>query len=356
MFHFPPYNSKLMNEILLTVIIGAVIILLLLGLFLNLKSEMRQEITNLNQRVDNFILQFGQISESISGNVNQKMDSLIIQLNQITESTNRRVDNLNNILTELTKSIGQVQEGAKQMLDVGKSISKLEYLFKNQQFKGRFGEIMLERLIEDLLPKSYYEFQFQLGNGVKVDAVIKFPNPNKVLPIDSKFPLSNYEKMLSSENDKDRKKYRDEFVRDVKKRCEEISDRYIQPHNGTFDFAFMFIPSESIYYEIISGDDGEETLRYMLDRKVIPTSPTTLYFHLLMFMNHFRIWEIQRNVGKIIDMLSGLENEFKNLQSEFETLGGHLNRAQSKYAQLNDKFQRFNLLIENLTRNELLNP
>ncbi|MEO0139472.1 MAG: DNA recombination protein RmuC [candidate division WOR-3 bacterium] len=320
-----------MNEILLTVIIGAVIILLLLGLFLNLKSEMRQEITNLNQRVDNFILQFGQISESISGNVNQKMDSLIIQLNQITESTNRRVDNLNNILTELTKSIGQ-------------------------EFRGRFGEIMLERLIEDLLPKSYYEFQFQLGNGVKVDAVIKFPNPNKVLPIDSKFPLSNYEKMLSSENDKDRKKYRDEFVRDVKKRCEEISDRYIQPHNGTFDFAFMFIPSESIYYEIISGDDGEETLRYMLDRKVIPTSPTTLYFHLLMFMNHFRIWEIQRNVGKIIDMLSGLENEFKNLQSEFETLGGHLNRAQSKYAQLNDKFQRFNLLIENLTRNELLNP
>ncbi len=314
-----------MNAVLLVIIIGAGALCLLISLFFFV--QFNQMVRSTNQRIDNLSTTIIELSKNLG------------QIQEIAGNTNQRVDNLNNIIVELSKNLGQIQEGARQMLDIGKSIAKLEDLFKGQQFRGRVGEIMLEKLIEDLLPKSYYEFQFQLKNGARVDAAIKFPNTDKILPIDSKFPLSNYEKMLTEKDEKERKKYRDEFIRDVKKRCDEISRKYINPHGGTFDFAFMFIPSESVYYEIIQ--DGEETLRYMLNRKVIPTSPTTLHFHLLIFMNHFKILEVQKNLDKLIRMLSGLETEL-------------IGNAQSKYNQISSGLQNLNILIENFTKEEQL--
>lgn len=138
-----------------------------------------------------------------------------------------------------------------------------------------------------------------------------------------------------------KKKLKAEFIKDVKKRVEEIAQNYIQPTENTFDFAMMYIPSESVYYELIT-DEESGILNYMLERKVIPVSPSVLYAQLEVFNTGFKAIQFEKNVHQIIDSLSKLLSEFDGIMREFDTLGKHINNAQSKYLEVDKKLAQFN--------------
>ncbi len=305
----------------------------------NISNHVNAVTLQLNQKLDNSI---SYLSTHVNQAITQMVGTVTSNLQTITESTgqvNQRLDNASRIISELMKQVGEMKEGANQIKNIGQSIAKLEDLFSIQQFRGRFGEIMLENMIRDILPKEYYEFQFEFKNKKKVDAIIRIND--KLLSIDSKFPLDNYRKMLESKDEAERRKLKLEFIKDVKKRVEEIAQNYIQPTENTFDFAMMYIPSESVYYELITDKEGE-VLSYMLDRKVIPASPSVLYAQLRIFNIGFKAIQFEKNVHQILNSLSKLLSEFDVVMREFETLGKHINNAQSKYFEVDKKLSQFN--------------
>jgi len=305
----------------------------------NMSNHVNAVTFQLNQKLDNSI---SYLSTHMNQAIAQMVGTVTSNLQTITESTgqmNQRLDNASKIISELMKQVGEMKEGANQIKNIGQSIAKLEDLFSVQQFRGRFGEIMLENMIKDILPKEYYEFQFEFKNRKKVDAIIKIND--RLLSIDSKFPLDNYRKMLDSKDEAEKKKLKAEFIKDVKKRVEEIAQNYIQPTENTFDFAMMYIPSESVYYELIA-DEESGILNYMLERKVIPVSPSVLYAQLEVFNTGFKAIQFERNVHQIIDSLSKLLSEFDGIMREFDTLGKHINNAQSKYLEVDKKLAQFN--------------
>jgi DNA recombination protein RmuC len=256
------------------------------------------------------------------------------------------VKGLTNLLNELSTKLGYFQEQANQIKNVGQSISRLEDLFKVPQFRGKFGEILLEKIIEEILPKELYEFQYKLSNGQVVDAIIKFQD--RILPIDSKFPLNNYLKIMESDNQDQKEKLKKEFLKDVRNRINEIASKYILPNQGTFNFAIMYIPSETIYYEVVSD---EETISYMIEKKVVPASPTVFYAKLMIFLIGFRALEVEKNAKNIIDYLSRLEKEISQLIELYKTLGNHIKNVSSKYNETLQKLESIKDLIRIITKN-----
>ncbi len=309
-------------------------------LITNLVNETTKQ---LNQRLDNTI-------SLLSTQMSQSLTHVINQVGQTTEQVNQRLDNAAKVMAELSRQIGAVQEGANQIKNIGQSISKLEDLFKAQQFRGKIGEFTLKKLIEDVLPPEFYEFQYPFKNGLKVDAIIKFQD--RLLPIDSKFPLDNYIKMREARDENERERIKRELIKNIKDRVKEISEKYIRTDEKTFDFAMMYIPSESVYYELVSSEDSDEILKFMWEKRVIPVSPSTFYAQLNAFMLGFKAIQVEKNIKNIIDLLSRLAGEFKLITEDFQTLGRHINNVQSKYHEIDRKLSQFGISFNQVTKQE----
>ncbi|MDW8108429.1 MAG: DNA recombination protein RmuC [Candidatus Kryptonium sp.] len=308
------------------------------GTVQNINSQIQNTTFQLNQKLDNSI---SYLSTYVNQAITQMVGTVTSNLQTITESTgqvNQRLDNAARIISELMKQIGEVKEGANQIKSIGQSIARLEDLFTSPKYRGGIGEIMLENIIQDILPKEYYETQFEFKNKKRVDAIIKINN--KILPIDSKFPLDNYRKMIETKDENEREKIKKEFFKDIKKKAEEIASSYIRPDEDTFDFAIMYVPSESVYYEIIT-DEENEILEYMRSKKVIPVSPSVFYAQLSVFNIAFKAIQFEKNVHQIVNSLAKLLIEFDKIINEFETLGKHINNAQSKYSEVDKKLTQF---------------
>ncbi|MEN3039208.1 MAG: DNA recombination protein RmuC [Candidatus Kryptonium sp.] len=215
------------------------------GTIQNINSQIQNTAFQLNQRLDNSI-------SSLSNHVNQAITQMVgvvtSNLQTITESTgqvNQRLDNAARIMSDLMKQIGEIKEGANQIKIVGQNIARLEDLFTSPKYRGGIGEIMLEKMIQDTLPKEYYEIQFEFKDRKRVDAIIKINN--KILPIDSKFPLDNYRKMTETKDESEKEKMKKEFFKDIKKRADEIASNYIRPDENTFDFAIICMSHPKAY-------------------------------------------------------------------------------------------------------------
>jgi DNA recombination protein RmuC len=307
-----------------------------------MKLEIKRELLEITNEINLKVKDIKDTTLQLLGAVNQILSSVG---NLIGQSSNQ-FESLTNLLNELSTKLGYFQEQANQIKNVGQSISRLEDLFKVPQFRGKFGEILLEKIIEETLPKELYEFQYKLSNGQVVDAIIKFQD--RILPIDSKFPLNNYLKIMESDNQDQKEKLKKEFLKDVRNRINEIASKYILPNQGTFNFAIMYIPSETIYYEVVSD---EETISYMIEKKVVPASPTVFYAKLMIFLIGFKALEVEKNAKNIIDYLSRLEKEISQLIELYKTLGNHIKNVSSKYNETLQKLESIKDLIRIITKN-----
>jgi DNA recombination protein RmuC len=184
--------------------------------------------------------------------------------------------------------------------------------------------------------------QHTFATGDRVDAVIRV---DRLVPIDSKFPLDNFELMAAAEDDAQRQLHEKAFGRDVKKHIDDIAAKYILPAEGTYDFALMYLPAEAIYYELVSGKTGQ-LLSYAHERRVFPVSATTFTAYLQVIVMGLKGLQIEQTAQEVMSYCAALQKDFGRFREDFELVGTHLSRAQSKYAESDKRLDRFETRLE----------
>ena len=294
--------------------------------------------------------------ETIAKSVAQRLDSVAPALQdavknsaQITgqmtsDAQNKMADELKNTRDQISQMqllLGEVQQAGKQMSQTAQT---LEDILGGAKSRGSLGEVTLERLLEDSLPSAQYAMQYRFSSGEAADAVIKLRD-NKLMAIDSKFPLDAYRR-ISTEGDEARRA----FVTAVKGHADAITKKYIVPDEGTLDVALMFVPSESVYYELLMTQDGKgQSLdAYCRDKQVIAVSPNTLYAHLHVIAMGLRGMQMEENTKQLLESLLGMEKQLEKFADKFGTLGTHLRNAQQSYSDSDKLFEKARSTLENM--------
>jgi len=240
-------------------------------------------------------------------------------------------------------NLARLEESNKRIFEVGKDISSLQEILRAPKLRGGIGEFFLGDLLSQILPSKHYDIPYSFRTGERVDAVIHLGK--RLVPVDAKFPLENFRKILEAHSDSDKKVYRKKFISDVKLHIDSISRKYILPDEGTFGFALMYIPAENVYYETIikdqDSDDGKNLAGYAMQKKVIPVSPNTFYAYLQTIILGLKGLEIEKNAQEIISALDRLRVDFTRFSRDFELIRTHLRNAQNCYDSADRKLQKF---------------
>jgi DNA recombination protein RmuC len=286
--------------------------------------------------------------------VNEQLRGITEQVNrQLLDSSgeiSKRLDNAARVIGDVQKNIGSLSEASKQIFEVGKNISTLQEILQPPKLRGGLGEQFLGELLSQILPSQFFTLQYMFANGERVDAVVRLGE--KLVPIDSKFPLDNFKRIIECKNEEERKTYQKTFYRDVRKHIDDIAGKYILPQEGTYDFALLYIPAENVYYETITKDDslGEEKgiLNYALKKRVIPVSPNSFYAYLQVIVLGLKGFQIERHALEIQALLAGLGKELKAFKEDFQLVGKHLNNALSKFDDARKKLDKFGFKLEQI--------
>jgi DNA recombination protein RmuC len=252
--------------------------------------------------------------------------------------------------TQIVEKLTKLEAPVAQMLELGSEFAKLEQMLRPPKARGGFGELLLENLLRDRLPSSAFEMQFGFKSGERVDAVVRI---EKLIPIDSKFPLDNFERMVEAQEAAERELYEKAFARDVKGHIDGIASKYVKPSEGTYDFAFMYLPVEGIYYELVCGKTGA-LLKYAHDRRVFPVSPTTFTAYLQVLAFGLKGMQFEQNAHEVMAYLADLRKDFGKLREDFELVGTHLGRAHTKYVDAEKRLDRFDTKLERASEHEQL--
>jgi DNA recombination protein RmuC len=187
-------------------------------------------------------------------NVVETMDR---RLGDFDRRVDHRLESAARTATEIHHQLGKIGETNTQMLDRAKDLARLEQALRPPKARGGFGELLLGNLLADTFPRDKYELQYGFRSGERVDAVIRLDR--SLVPIDAKFPLDNFSRLIDAENEAEREQHGKQFVRDVKAHVDAIADKYIRPDEGTYEFALMYLPAEAVYYELVCNRLGGET-------------------------------------------------------------------------------------------------
>ena len=257
----------------------------------------------------------------------------------LSKTVGERIADTTRVFREVKESLGKLTQRAEQIQEVGKNISSLQDLLRAPKLRGGFGELLLGRLLADTLPRDNYSLQYRFRNGETVDAVIRIGG--NLVPIDSKFPLEDFERIVAVESEEEQVALRKQFTRTMKKHIDEVT-KYILPDENTFDFALMYIPAENIYYETILRGQPEESeiYSYSLQKRVIPVSPNSFYAYLQVIILGLKGLHIEKTARDILGHLGRLQGELMDFQDDFDTLGGHIRHATTKYDDATRKLTR----------------
>jgi DNA recombination protein RmuC len=250
------------------------------------------------------------------------------------------------LLREVGEKLGRLHETSLKIEKIAGEVTRLEDLLKPPKLRGTLGEMFLEQALAQVLPPGAYATQHPLGDGVVVDAAVFIQE--RVVPIDSKFPLENYRRSREVEDEAERKRARAQFGRDVRRHVDAIAEKYIRPASGTCDFALMYVPAEAVYAEIAA--DGEEAALadYAAGKRVIPVSPRLLYAYLSTIALGLRGVELQENAREVHQNLADLARLWDRVGAPLEKLGGHLGNAQKQYEETSRALDRFTTRLESI--------
>ena len=273
-------------------------------------------------------------------------DLMINQLKEIRGSVDGTSKAMHEQIYSFTKEATQIKEELKQVQDKIKDVSSFQEIFKAPKLRGQWGEASLEHILSQHFPPELYKIQYLFSSGEQVDAALKLPNGN-VLPIDAKFPSENFSKMIESTGS-EREFFQKKFVEDVKLKINDIASKYILPAEGTVDFALMYIPAEAIYYEIVNNIGREVDLAsYAWSKKIILTSPNTVYLALRTIEHWFKDTQISRQTQEILKKMGKINQDSLKLMDDFRKLGSHLKNAVSAY---DTSEKRLNLFSEKVDK------
>ena len=314
--------------IVLIIVLAALVIVVI---FLNKKlSELKDA-----QKPSDELLEI--IKTLQSGSREDRRD-LLSSLQKNTQAVNERLDNASRVISQVQRNLGEMSE-------IGKGIRTLQDFLQSPKLRGGLGEEVLKEMIGQTFPKNAFHLQYPFKSGVKVDAVLK--TEAGLLCIDSKFPMANFNLMLKGETEAQRNSAKKEFVSDVKKHVEDISRKYILPEEGTMDFALMYIPSESVYYEVVNIQELSNFARKL---RVYPVSPNTLYAHLQVLLLSFEGKDLETKSREVFRLLRAIQKDYQKVNDNFGTLQKHLTNAHNMMGTVFNMFSQLGQKI-NSTQN-----
>lgn len=261
------------------------------------------------------------------------------RLSQNMQQFNERLDNASKIIGEVQKKIGEFSE-------IGRSMKDLQEFLQSPKLRGNIGEQILNDLLAQFLPKESYSLQYSFKNGEKCDAILK--TSQGFIPVDAKFPMENFRRMVKDELVADRDKNKKEFVKDVKKHISDISRKYILTEEGTVDYALMYIPAESVYYEIINDQDLYD---YASQKRILMVSPMSFYAYLKAILMSFEGQKIEKRAKEILSLLQSLGKDYEKTDEAFSILNKHIINA---YNATNNVSKYFTTLGQKLHSTRML--
>lgn len=307
----------MLNTIFLIIIAG-ILAIILYALFLQKRNP-----DELHERFDSFLTHINQRLDAMGREVGERLRDNTSYIQRSHQDTARTV-------SEVQQKLVKLEEAAKQIFDVGKDISSLHDILRAPKLRGGVGEYLLGDLLSQYLPQENFQLQYAFKNGAKVDAIIK--SRDFLIPIDSKFPLENFKRVLEEKDQDAQVKLKKQFSQDVKKHIDDIAKKYILPDEGTSDFAIMYVAAENVYYEmIIRGTDNASLSDYALSKKVVPASPNSFWAYMQAILVGLKGEQVQKNVKEVMQNLSRLRGDFERFGQSFEILGSHLQNARTKY-------------------------
>jgi len=307
-----------------------------------MQQQVDQLRLQLSQSLDNSTQSIQQQLGQLLGHVNQRLKENAEVLSQTQQSLGERLDHATQVVGHVQRSLGGLEEANRKIYEVGKDIASLQEILRAPKLRGGLGEYFLEELLGQILPPQHFAMQYGFRSGEKVDAVVKLGA--SLVPVDAKFPLENFKRMLEASGDEEKNRAKRQFGADVKKHIDAIAAKYILPDEGTYDFALMYIPAENIYYETIIKDESpdEKSLsHYALAKHVIPVSPNSLYAYLQAIVLGLKGMKVEDRAKEILQYLGRLDGEFAKFRDEFSLLGKHLGHAQSSYQSAERRLDQF---------------
>ncbi len=306
----------------------------------------------------------GQMSDGLNKNilllteqqraVNEQLRGITEQVNQQLQNSSgqigQRLDSAAKVIGEVRENIGKLSKASEQIYEVGKNIATLQEILRPPKLRGGLGEQFLGELLSQILPPEFFTLQHQFSSGERVDAVVRLGE--KLVPIDSKFPLDNFRRIIESKTEDERRTCQKVFYKDVKKHIDDIAGKYIVPKEGTYDFALLYIPAENVYYETITKDEsfGEEKgiLNYALNKKVIPVSPNSFYAYLQVIILGLKGLKIEEHAREIQTLLVGLGKDLKDFQEDFRLVGKHITDARNRFDEARARLEKFSFRLEQI--------
>lgn len=332
-------NGVLLGVVALVLVAQGV----LLWLFLRKPKEqgsdgllvLQKEIQELARSVD------ARLAES-SERVHESLRHQSSESQRIIQDTNSQMIKH---LTEVTQGVTEVREAGRQVFTIADKLQNLEKILTHQKQRGELGEAGLKLVLENMLPANAYELQYRFENGEVVDAIVKTKDGS--IPIDAKFSLDNYNRFAQAEDAAEKERLQKDFKDDLKKRIDETA-KYIRPKEGTLPFAFMYIPAEGIYYDLLVNPVNKTSVnaRSLIDyayrdKNVVIVSPTTFAAYLQSVLYGFRAFQIEesakgirKNVEELSRHLNTYDESFKKVGASLNTTVNHYSKAQSELGKI----------------------
>ncbi|PID83113.1 DNA recombination protein RmuC [Candidatus Campbellbacteria bacterium] len=301
--------------------------------FLMLQNQLKElEKTNLKIAESNSDLKTSneKLKSDLSEKIHQKLSE---NQREMSDSVKTQFLESQKLIKNITEELGEVKKTSGQVVSFTEQLKNLQDILQNSKQRGALGEYFLETTIKNVLPPESYEFQYAFKDGTIVDAVIKLPDG--IIPIDSKFSLENYNKIISENDPVKKTELEKKFKEDLKRRITETA-KYIKKREKTMDFAFMFIPSEGIYYDLLVSKVGvvnsQNFLEYAFrDKKVIVVSPSTLYAYLQTVMQGLKSLKIEKQASMIVKKVEDLNKHLNSFEKNHTKLGNSISTVVNHY-------------------------
>jgi len=273
-------------------------------------------------------------SDQTKTEMNQTRKEIQEGMNGTNRAINERLDNAARVIGAVTKELGSMQE-------IGKSLSYVQDFLLSGKKRGTIGEQIMEEMLRQSLPPHMFEVQYRFRSGETVDSIVKIGD--RLLAMDSKFSMENYRSYITAETEETRDAAHKAFVKDIKKRIEEISKKYILPAEHTFDFALMYVPVDSVFNEV---SDDVEIYEYARAKHVHLVSPSTFYYFLQILLIGFQRERINEQAEYILKAIQGLRQDSEKFSNNLSVLTKHITNAKSTLDLVSSSYERINGKIE----------
>ena len=315
---------------------------------------------NLSNQIQNIRKEINDNSEKSRLEIESKLKIINKEISDFQVSSKstmqKQFADSNKIIKDVTNELAKIKGTNEQVLSFANQMKSLEKILGNQKQRGIFGEIQLENLLSNVLPPEIFQMQYSFKNGEMVDAIIKV-NEN-IIPIDAKFSLDNYNRMIESNDENEIKVLEKKFKEDIKSRIDETS-KYIKPQEKTLDYAFMFIPADGLYQDLLNSRVGSlkinsnELVSYAYLKKVMIVSPMSLFPMLQITMKALNNLKFEKEIDTVIKNVRNLSNHLASYQLYHDKLGNTLKTVVNHYNKSSDEFGKIDKDISRISNGKI---